>query len=261
MFANPLDLISDKSKESFKNRVNDVFVRAENNGLFRRLPPFERDYVREYPGLRELETGYPDVRRECLELLAIKDRLTDIEALGGAYTAGGIHSIAWKTFVLKAGGFVADNCRRAPRTAELLRGIDGLFTAFFSVLEPHQYIKPHWGYWKGFVRYHLGVVIPDDNADSKCWLRINTDLQDNNKRDKSLVERGEKYFWRNGEGIMFDDTFLHDAANESNEVRVVLWLDIKRKMPLPLAALNSAFVGLAQWEPSIARVRKTAIVA
>lgn len=256
----PLDLISDRNKEAFKNRINDVFVRAEEGGRFRRLPSFERDYRDEYPGLRDLEAGYADVRRECLELLTIKERLTDVEALGGTYTTGGIHAIAWKSYMFKAGGFLPDNCRRAPRTAELLRGIRGLFTAFFSVLEPHQYIKPHWGYWKGFVRYHLGVVIPNDNADDTCWLRVNADPEDNGKRDKSLVERGQKYFWHDGEGVIFDDTFLHDAANDSDQVRVVLWLDIKRRMPLPLAALNSAFVGAAQWEPSIARVRKTAIV-
>jgi beta-hydroxylase len=142
-----------------------------------------------------------------------------------------------------------------------LRGISGLFTAFFSVLEPRQYIKPHWGYWKGFVRYHLGVIIPNDNADRKCWLRVNADAEDNKKRDKSLVERGQKYFWHEGQGIVFDDTFLHDAANDSDEVRVVLWLDIKRKMPLPFAALNSVFLGAAQWEPSVARFRKSAVVA
>jgi beta-hydroxylase len=260
MLAKPLDFISERNKEAFKNRVNDVFVRAELDGRFPRLPPFSHDYADEYPGLRALEAGYADVRRECLELLQMKDRLTDVEALGGAYTQGGIHAIAWKTFMFKAGGFLPENCKRAPRTAELLRGIDGLFTAFFSVLEPHQYIKPHWGYWKGFVRYHLGVVIPEDNRDGKCWLRINTDPDDNRKRDKSAVERGEKYLWHDGEGVLFDDTFLHDAANDSDQVRVVLWLDIKRKMPLPLSALNSAFVGLAQFEPSIYKVRKKAIV-
>ena len=33
----------------------------------------------------------------------------------------------------------------------------GVYTAFFSVLEPHQHLVPHWGYYKGFLRYHLGV--------------------------------------------------------------------------------------------------------
>lgn len=254
------DWVSDKQKEAFKNRFNAVFVRAEQAGRFRRLPAFENNYHDEYPGLDAVEAGYADIRRECLALLEIKERLTDVEALGGTYTTGGIHSIAWKSFVLKAGRFVPENCRRAPRTAELLRGVPGLFTAFFSVLEPHQYIKPHWGYWKGFVRYHLGIVVPGNNTEHTCWLRVNNDLDDNRSRDEQRVERGERYYWHDGEGVVFDDTFLHDAANESDEVRVVMWLDIKRRMPLPLAALNSAFVGLAQWEPSIARVRKTAIV-
>ena len=53
-------------------------------------------------------------------------------------------------------------------------------------------MSPHWGYYKGFVRYHLGVVIPDDNAERKCWLRVNTDRDDNARREKGLIERGPK---------------------------------------------------------------------
>ncbi len=87
--------------------------------------------------------------------------------------------------------FIEENCDLAPKTAALLRGLPGVYTAFFSVLEPHQHIKPHWGYWKGFVRYHLGVVIPDDNAGGKCWIRINPNAWDRDRREE--IEQGAKY--------------------------------------------------------------------
>ena len=181
-----------------------------------------------------------------------------MDQLSGAYTSGGIHTIAWKTFMFKSGKFIGDNCALAPGTAALLRRIPDVYTAFFSILEPHQHIKPHWGYWKGFVRYHLGVVIPENNRDGRCWLRINPAAEDRSRRED--VEKGEKYFWKNGASVMFDDTFLHDAANESDEVRVVLWLDVARKMPWHLSLLNKLFIEIAHRDPSVREIRANAKV-
>ncbi|MEN3950755.1 aspartyl/asparaginyl beta-hydroxylase domain-containing protein [Iodidimonas sp. SYSU 1G8] len=247
------------SKLRLRDAANNVFARAEDAGKICRLPAFVHDYHGDYPALRAVEAAYPDIRREVLDLLQIKDRIMDIKDLGGNYTAGGIHTIQWKSFVLKAGLFVDENCRRAPKTAEALRQVPGLYTAFFSILDPHQYITPHYGYWKGFVRYHLAVFVPDDNRDNACWLRINADPADNATGDKSLVERGEKYFWKNGQGVMFDDAFLHDAANGSGQVRVVMWLDIMRRMPLHLRLFNRFCLLFFQLDPSIRRIRKNAV--
>ncbi len=251
---------SGERREALKNAANDIFVRAEAAGKFPRCAPFERDYHDDYPALGELELGYARVRDECLALLDRRDEFTDVSALGGSYTAGGIHTIRWKSYLLKSGEFVPENCARAPATTALLAQIPGLYTAFFSVLEPRQRIAPHWGYWKGFVRYHLGVWIPRDNADRSSWLRVNADPRDNAARDPALVERGERYYWHNGEGVLFDDTFLHDAANDSDEVRVVLWLDLRRRMPLYLEALNAAFLELAHREPSVVKIRENGVV-
>jgi beta-hydroxylase len=177
----------------------------------------------------------------------------------GDYTAGGIHQIAWKNFMFKSGDFIEQNCALAPQTADLLRTIPGLYTALFSVLAPRQYIKPHWGYWKGFVRYHLGVIIPEDNRDNLCWLRVNPQAQAWGG-DRSVIAQGEKYYWKNGAAVLFDDTFLHDAANESDAVRVVLWLDVARKMPWMLAGMNRLLLWVAHRMPGIRQIRANARV-
>lgn len=242
-----------------KHAVNRVYARCEAAGLLPRLPAFDEGYA-DYPELRVFEEEYADIRAECERLLAYRDDLTDMKQLGGDYTEGGIHTIRWKVFMLKSGLFVEENCALAPKTAAVLRRAPSVSNAFFSILEPHQYITPHFGYYKGFVRYHLGVIIPDDNADRRCWLRVNADVADNARQDKSLVDRGEKYYWRNGRGVVFDDTNLHDAANDSDQIRVVLWLDVVRKMPAPLAAYNRALLSVAFYEPSIRRFRENAVV-
>lgn len=249
-----------KGKKRVTKAFNGLFARCEEAGLIPRMPAFVEDYLDDYPELRSLEAGYADVRSECERLLGFRTRLTDMAALGGQYTERGIHTIQWKVFMLKSGSFIDENCALAPRTAALLRPLRSVYNAFFSILEPHQYVSPHWGYYKGFVRYHLGVVIPNDNADAKCWLRVNVDPTDNAARDKVLIERGPKYRWRNGRGVMFDDTNLHDAMNDSAEVRVVLWLDVARKLPRFLDLYNRALLKAVYYEPSVRRFRENAVV-
>lgn len=246
-------------KRALVRAIDGVYRRAEERGWIERLPAFSRDYHRHHHGLEALEDGYRVVRDECRAVLEIKERLTDLEALGGRYTAGRTNAIRWKTFPFKIGSFVAENAARCPRTAGLLERVPGLFTAFFSVLDARQYIRPHWGYYKGFVRYHLGVLIPEDNARRRCRLRVNADPGDNARRDRSLIERGTAYYWRNGEGVVFDDTNLHDAGNDSDDVRVVLFLDLLRPMPLPLSLFNHACLVVARLDRSLRAMRAAAV--
>ena len=256
-----LDALPNKVKKRLlKKKLNGVFVFLEERGWLARTPAFDRDYLRYYPALAKLEAGYPAIREECLALLDHKERLTDISKLGGSYTKAGIHTIRWKSFVFKSGDFVEENCARCPRTAALLREIPGLYTAFFSVVDPHQVITPHWGYYKGILRYHLGVVIPNNNADGACWLRVNADPYQNAQRDISAIVKGEVYHWHDGEGIVFDDNYLHDAANGSDQVRVVLWLDLKRPMPLPFDLFNRLVGWIVRHDASLEKIRTNAIV-
>ena len=74
------------------------------------------------------------------------------------------------------------------------------------------------------------------------------------------IEKGEVYYWHEGEGILFDDNFLHDARNESDQVRVVLWLDLKRPMPLPLDLVNRLILWIAHRDKSVRRIRENALV-
>ncbi len=255
------NLPNKKKKKFFTKTVNKVFHWFEDVGLMRRTPAYDRDYHRTFPGLAELEAGHGAVKAECLELLGIKDKLTDMRDLGAGYTAGGIHKAQWKVFMFASGGrFIDENCERAPKTTALLKRIPNMDTAFLSVLDPNQYITPHWGYYKGYLRYHLGVVIPENNANERCWLRVNDDVADNASQEKERIERGEKYHWHEGEGIIFDDNYLHDAANESDEVRVVLWLDMRRPMPFYADVFNRFVLWFVGRDASVEKIRRKAAV-
>ena len=259
-------MITKEKLGKVRNSLQNLFVRAEENGHFRKMAAFETDYHAEYPHFSILEDSFETIRAECAQLLEIKDHLPNVEEIGGKHTAGGIHSIKWKSFMFKSGSFIPENCEMAPQTAALIARIPNVYNAFFSVLDPHQYIVPHFGYWKGFVRYHLGIVIPNNNADQRCWLRINPDAQDDPNYRMSpeireeLIENGEKYYWQEGKGVIFDDYNLHDAANDSDQIRVVLWIDIARVMPWYLHVLNKLLLGVAYMESSVRRIRSDAKV-
>ncbi len=56
-----------------------------------------------------------------------------------------------------------------------------------------------------------------------------------------------------GRSLVFDDTFDHEAWNDSDEIRVVLFVDVIRKLPWYLAVPNRAFIGAIRHSPFIKR--------
>lgn len=64
------------------------------------------------------------------------------------------------------------NCARCPRTMELLRKVPGAKTAFFSILSPHMHIPAHCGPYKGVIRCHLGLIVPNPKANAASgWAK------------------------------------------------------------------------------------------
>jgi ornithine lipid ester-linked acyl 2-hydroxylase len=249
-----------QKKLLLKRHLRHAWRWLEERGLVEKNPALIRDYHRIYPALARLEQNFELIQKECLELMAQHEKIPHIKQAGGRYTTRGIHEIEWKTFMLKSGRFLEANCRRAPETTRLLREIPGVTTAFFSILGPHQHIRAHWGYYKGFLRYHLGLVVPDDNRDERCWLRVNDDRRAYDKRIRRVIEQTPKYYWHEGEGIVFDDTYLHDASNESDAPRAVLFLDLRRPLPWYLHVPNRLFIWLAQFDPTLREIHRDAVM-
>ena len=83
--------------------------------------------------------------------------------------------------------------------------------ALFAELPPGGKLNPHRDPYAGSVRFHLGLVTPNDD---KCFINID----------------GTKYSWRDGECVLFDETFIHEAYNNTRETRIILFCDIERSM-------------------------------
>ncbi len=102
--------------------------------------------------------------------------------------------------------------QRFPKTIELLQPFSALNFAAFSRLQakstltPHKHINPFsW-------ICHIGLIIPLGNS---CGLKV-----------------GEQtHLWtKPGDIIVFNDNLEHSAWNNSDEDRVVLYIDFQRKI-------------------------------
>ena len=76
-----------------------------------------------------------------------------------------------------------------------------------SVLEGQAHVRPHFGITNAKLRVNLPLVVPQD---APSMIRVGDDI-------KQLEE---------GKMIVFDDSFEHEVWNGSDEVRIVLLLDI-----------------------------------
>jgi aspartyl/asparaginyl beta-hydroxylase (cupin superfamily) len=140
----------------------------------------------------------------------------------------------WKTVFLYGYGFEADlGVEMCPRTAALMREIPGMKTAMVSILSPRKHILDHRGPYKGVLRYHLGLIVPAD-AES-CRIRVGDDVR----------------HWHEGRSLIFDDTFNHEVWNDTDETRVVLFVDVLRPLPSPWDAINRAIVKAIGYSPFV----------
>lgn len=57
---------------------------------------------------------------------------------------------------------------------------------------------------------------------------------------------GEKYIWEEGKGVVFDDMYTHYVKNPTNNTRVVLYLDIKRKSNSFVNKINNIGINLIE---------------
>ena len=54
----------------------------------------------------------------------------------------------------------------------------------------------------------------------------------------SIRVKDQHYTWREGESLLFDDSWEHEVINHSSSQRVVLIVDVRRPMPFAFDALN-----------------------
>lgn len=194
----------------FKSLLNRFYSRYVGGN---RRPVFF-DIAAVCPELDAATQSYPIIREELdrlLEQRAALPRYHDVDAGEAEISDTTAHD--WNVFMLEILGHKPEENRaRCPETCRVLEGVPNLMQAFFSVLEPRKSIPLHEGPYLGYLRYHLGLRVPEQNP-------------------PTLLINSRPYQWKTGEAVMFDDSWPHEVKNVSDDIRAVLIVDILRPMP------------------------------
>ena len=142
--------------------------------------------------------------------------------------------------LLQNGWRVEVNARHCPQTMDAIAKMDqpqvpgASPVAMFSLLAPRTRIPPHKGDTNTRLVCHLPLIVPPS-----CGFRVGATTRE----------------WRVGEAFIFDDTIEHEAWNDSDELRVVLILDLwapalgpgdRRTVAAVIGATNANFVAKRQ---------------
>ena len=191
--------------------------------LFSRVPNTPYVDVAQFPSLQVLGDNWREIREEATALM----RAGQVKA-SDQYNDIGFNSFfksGWKRFYLKwydeSHPSAKDLC---PKTVALLQRIPEVKAAMFTELPPGSRLVRHRDPFAGSLRYHLGLVTP--NAEG-CYIDVD----------------GERYAWRDGESVMFDETYIHYAENTTHQDRLILFCDIERPLKYRWAQAFNHFFG------------------
>ncbi len=175
-------------------------------------PYFERS---DFPWIEELEAQTAAIRDELMAVLPRAERSERVfadDAEESAGLSGSQGAPTWTGFYFyRHGERRRANHALCPRTSAVLDRLplarirEHAPEVMFSVLTPGTHVLPHRGVTNTRVVCHLPLIVPEDCA---------------------LVVGGETHRWREGEVVVFDDTYEHEAWNRGTRTRVVLILDV-----------------------------------
>ncbi len=201
----------------FKSAVNGYF------GLHmdRRNRPTFFNIRKDYPELDFITQAYPAIRNEFDALNADSAHLPEYHQVdSGERAISSTTPKRWNVFVLEILGYKVElNRARCPETCRALARVPNLIQAFFSILEPGKSVPEHEGPYLGYLRYHLGLRVPAQNP-------------------PKLIVNKQEYVWKEGEALLFDDSWPHSVVNTSTETRAVLIVDVRRPLPRSADVVN-----------------------
>ena len=72
------------------------------------------------------------------------------------------------------------------------------------------------------MRYHLALKVPEPRE--QCRIRVGDEI----------------VTWEEGRSLIFDDTYEHEVWNDTDDERVVLFLDVVRPLRFPMNVVNGS---------------------
>jgi beta-hydroxylase len=182
------------------NFLLTFFIRGQKKAIFE---------AKSVPGLDKIKENYPLIRSEAKVLLdtGVFQRPPAIDEPGyNSFEKGGWRAHFLKWYTKECNSAALQMC---PATCAVLDSIPAVRAAMFTVLPPGARLGRHHDPVASSLRYHLGLLTPNSE---KCAMTLD----------------GVKYTWRDGEDLLFDQTYLHSIENQTETVRVILFCDVEK---------------------------------
>lgn len=193
-------------------------------------PYFDRTL---FPWMASMEDQTTAIREELRLLLGSatgRERVFQNDDVERQNLRGTDTEPSWTGYYFYRHGVRRDqNCAACPVTAAALDAVplcrvdNHAPEVLFSVFTAGTHLLPHRGVTNTRIVGHLPLIVPDD-----CALSVGGDI----------------HVWREGEIVVFDDTYEHEAWNRSRDIRVVLIFDLWN--PYLTEAERSAVAELVQ---------------
>jgi len=197
---------------------------------FQGLPPAPYLDRSLFPWIEEFESHTSAISSELQGLLPSahgRERVFTTEELERENLRGLDVAPSWNGYYFyRHGERREENCTRCPQT---IAALDALPLArvrehapevLYSVFTPGTHLRAHRGVTNTRLVAHLPLIVPEN-----CALSVG----------------GEIHLWQEGQVVVFDDTYEHEAWNRGSRTRVVLIFDL--------------------WHPLLTDVERTAVAA
>ena len=196
----------------------------------------EEEKLKLFPVSIELESNIHNIKNDYINY---PKPLNTFNKMLPLFKVNNLSENDWKIIPLKTTGLIIHPNLQYFNSLKNIISHPSIHNAFFSILEPNSKIPPHIGPYKGYLRYHLGIIIPEENG-KKPSIKINN----------------IPYFWKEGEGVLFDDMFVHSVVNPTNQKRVVLFIDVIRPIDGIIGKINEMVIWLMEKNPKIKEIQK-----
>lgn len=181
------------------------------------------------PDLSALKENWQTIREEVVELhkKGYFEQISD-PTKNSFYDIGfrTFYKYGWSKFYLTWYGYTHSSALKlCPKTVAILKTVPSVNGAMFSLLPPGSQLTRHLDPVACSLRYHLGLMTPNSES---CYINVD----------------GNLYHWRDGEDLLFDETYLHFAKNETDQLRLILMCDVERRMPVVGRVINLFYKSL-----------------
>ena len=187
--------------------------------------------LKDFPELSEIKVNWKTIKKEALDVYGqgYFDRTKD-KSNASHYDLGfrTFYKYGWSKFYVTWYGYThASSQRLMPETVKLLEQIPTVNGAMLTTLPPGGKLTRHLDPLACSLRYHIGLETPNDD---NCYINVD----------------GDSYSWRDGEAVLFDETFIHYAENNTDQPRLILMCDVERPMGFIGKIVNFFYKGITK---------------